>query len=87
MVYGFCSKYSYEDYRREVSRQGTTLSQETIADWQSYCREVCMADLDRRFTDQGRIGGETSYVQVDEAKSASENIMLEESLMEAGSLE
>ena len=68
MVYGFCSKYSYEDYRREVSRQGTTLSQETIADWQSYCREVCMADLDRRFTDQGRIGGETSYVQVDEAK-------------------
>ena len=34
----------------------------------SYCRKICMIDLDETFKNQGKIGGETHIIQVDEAK-------------------
>lgn len=68
LVFGFCNEYSYDEYKKEASRYGRTLSEETISDWEQYCRDVCVDFLDMHYENQGKIGGETSIVQIDEAK-------------------
>ena len=56
LVFGFCNKYSYDDYKKEVSRFGTILSDETISDWEEYCRDVCVDFLDIHYEHRGKIG-------------------------------
>ena len=68
IMYGFCEKCKYQDYIHEASMMGTKLSDRTIADWNNYCREICMVDLDQNYENQGKIGGETHVVLIDEAK-------------------
>lgn len=51
-----------------MSIDDTTLSDATICDWYSYCREVCMVYLDIAFQNDRLIGGTGCYVEIDEAK-------------------
>ena len=77
-IYGFVNKYTYEDFKRELERPGFELSDSTIADWLSYCREVCMVDLDIKYEGRGRLGADVidpvrphnppHNIQVDESK-------------------
>ena len=59
----------YETIANEVPRVGEEgLSAETIADWFSYFREVCMVSLDERYRNLGPMSGPGSIVEIDEAK-------------------
>ena len=55
IMYSFCEKWKYQDYIHEASMMGTKLSDRTIADWNNYCREICMVDLDQNYENQGKI--------------------------------
>lgn len=44
------------------------LSETTIADWYSYCRQAVLDDFVTRESDRGQIGGESKIVQIDESK-------------------
>jgi len=44
-----------------------------VSDVFSYCREVCMAFLDRSYTEDGKIGGDGVIVEIDECKIGKKN--------------
>ena len=44
------------------------ISSETVVDYFSYCREVCVEAVDRHATRIGPIGGENMIVKIDESK-------------------
>ena len=63
----FCSKItSYDQIRQECRFSETRLSFETIADWLTYFREICL-EIVARETPQV-IGGSGKTVEVDESK-------------------
>lgn len=69
LTYMFAHKFTkYEDVIRETSDDKSISSKETIANWLSYCREVCMTWCDEYFAREGKIGGDKIVVEVDECK-------------------
>lgn len=63
----------YEDVKRicryiNSDEDDEKISDETIADWYSYCREVTIDALDRLYDKTGMIGGEGHIVEIDETK-------------------
>ncbi|KAJ4429059.1 hypothetical protein ANN_26055 [Periplaneta americana] len=57
------------EYRRSVTLIGEPdISDVTIADWTSYCREASMDSLDCRYANQPLIDGQGHIVEVDECK-------------------
>lgn len=63
----FCGKVTaYEQMRYEAQLSNERLSDHTIADWLSYCREVCLEMVSRETPTL--IGGEGMTVEVDESK-------------------
>lgn len=67
LTYCFARKLSYEDAMDEASIvPGTTVSKATVADWYSYCREVCTDSL--AALTQTKIGGRDHTVEIDECK-------------------
>ena len=68
LVYCFANKYHYDQTIRESSIGDTTTSSATVADWYSYCREVCMCALDSRYEEEGQIGP-GHVVEIDESKA------------------
>jgi len=67
LIYGFATKMSFDQAIRETSLEGEQTSSETVTDWYSYCREICMDTLDCKY-DEGEIGGEGHIVEIDECK-------------------
>jgi len=57
---------SYEDIRFHSQTGPTKLSSETIADWLSFCREVCLETVSRETPTL--IGGSGLTVEIDESK-------------------
>ena len=43
-------------------------STQTIRQWLLYCREICFVFLDKKFQEEGQIGGEGIVVEIDECK-------------------
>jgi len=63
----FCSKItSYDQIQLQGQLDDKTLSTETIADWLSYCREVCLETIARETPKL--IGGTGLTVEIDESK-------------------
>ena len=67
LIYAFANKMSFDLAIRETSLEGEQTSSETVTDWYSYCREICMDALDHKY-DEGEIGGEGHIVEIDECK-------------------
>ena len=63
LIYCFVKKLSFQ-----FTIEQTSLSDNTVADWFAYCREVCMEALDREYENQGKIGGIDKIVEIDESK-------------------
>jgi len=63
LTFCFVKKMSYQ-----FTIEQTSISNNTVANWFSYCREVCMEALDREYEEQGRIGGIGKIVEIDESK-------------------
>jgi len=57
---------SYEQIRLQTQLTETKLSDETIADWLSYCREICLETIARQTPTV--IGGQGMTVEIDESK-------------------
>jgi len=69
-MYSFCVEDSYEQTRKEAQPLDSdiVISQETVADWFQYCREVIVSDFITREHQRERIGGVGRVVQIDESK-------------------
>ena len=52
---------------KEKARRIRT-SSATIRQWLVYCREICFVFLDKKFHEEGQIGGDKVVVEIDEAK-------------------
>ena len=57
---------SYEQIRLQSQLTETKLSDETIADWLSHCREICLETIARQTPTV--IGGQGMTVEIDESK-------------------
>ena len=68
IMHCFAHKSSYALTVTECSFGDQRLSGRTVADWYSYCREVCMFSMDSKYKDRGKIGGPGHIVQIDECK-------------------
>lgn len=68
LTYAFANSFSFKQALNEASILDTTLSRETVSDVYMYCREVCMASLDRTYSEDGKIGGPGTIVEIDECK-------------------
>ena len=69
LTYCMAHQMSYAEIRREVhSNNAQLLSDETLADWYSYFREVVARCIDERFALAGPIGGPGHIVEIDETK-------------------
>lgn len=69
LTYCFAQQYNHQQCIHESSLSVDNItSPNTVVDWYSYCREVCMCALDERYTDEGLIGGPGHIVQIDETK-------------------
>lgn len=71
-MYGFATELNYEQISRESSLYfndtDVTTSSSTIADWYSYCREICTLALDEKYANSPPIGGPGHTVEIDEMK-------------------
>lgn len=67
LMYCFIRRLTYADTIHEVrlADDDTELSPKTIADWFSFCREICMFSLDREYDELGPLEG---IVEIDETK-------------------
>ncbi|XP_064459292.1 uncharacterized protein LOC135369706 [Ornithodoros turicata] len=67
LIYCFSKKMTFRQAIDEASLSSeSTMSEATVADWYSYCREVCtdsIADVQ-----SGKIGGTNHTVEIDECK-------------------
>lgn len=69
LTYAFATKMTTAQAIRESSIvPGQTTSDATVADWFSYCREVCIDALARTYETSGKIGGPGHTVEIDECK-------------------
>lgn len=69
ITYCFAYSFSFDLTLHEASIvPGKTVSRESVSDVLSYCREVCMASLDKEYEESGMIGGENIIVEIDESK-------------------
>lgn len=71
LTYMMAHGSSYDEIFREVrdpDQDDITLSQETVADWYTYFREVIVLAMHDRIQARGRIGGPGRVVEIDEAK-------------------
>jgi hypothetical protein len=69
LTYFFTQRLTYEQVMKEMERANlTTVSDETICDLFSYCREVIMKCLDVVFEEEGLLGKNNDEVQIDETK-------------------
>ena len=68
LTYCWSQGFSYKKTRQECRFDNEVVSDETITDWFSYCREVCMISLDTLYERQGLIGGPGCVVEIDESK-------------------
>jgi len=66
LTYAFANNFSYDQAIRETSIDDQT-SPNTVADWYSYCREVCMIAFDEKYEAEGKIGGVGRTVEIDES--------------------
>ena len=66
--YCFASKFSYAQTIQESSFGAVQTSSGTVADWFSYCREICLCALDEEYEEKGEIGGVGHIVEIDESK-------------------
>lgn len=56
--------FPFRQAMNETSILEMTTASETISDVFSYCREVCIASLDRSYTKDGKIGGGGIIVKI-----------------------
>jgi hypothetical protein len=70
VIYLFTIRSSYESVRRETFDwvNNVEISDNTIADWYSNCREICLCALDDAFEARGKLGGPGFFVEIDEMK-------------------
>ncbi|GJQ79880.1 hypothetical protein Trydic_g18327 [Trypoxylus dichotomus] len=70
LCHSFTSDETYDTARREAfdEKDGSHLSQDTIADWYQYCRETLVANFITLQEQTGQIGGQGRIVQIDESK-------------------
>ena len=64
----FAHKFSYSQTAVACTIGNHLVSENTIADWFSYCREVCVLSMEHKYANRGKIGGPNHIVQVDECK-------------------
>ena len=64
----FALRQSYEVTQIECSLGDHRVSNSTICDWFSYCREICMISMDSKYWQRGKIGGPGHVVEIDECK-------------------
>lgn len=68
LTYAFTADLTYQQARRECSIRGGELSDKTICDRYTMCRDVCITAIEKRHTPQERIGGAGHVVEIDECK-------------------
>lgn len=67
--YCFFVNMTFEQTIRESSVvDGQQISRETVADRFSFCREICMVTLDKRFEKEGLFGDVGEMIEIDECK-------------------
>jgi transposase-like protein len=66
LTYCFAVDMDSKQAIRETSMDGETTSSETVVDWYSFCRQMCMHSLDQQF--ETLIGGPGHIVEIDECK-------------------
>ena len=73
-MYCFANNYSHTTAIAESSVENNAngviqvTSSETVSDYYSYCREVCLDSLNRHINVIGKIGGPGEIVEIDETK-------------------
>ena len=67
LMYSFARKWTYEDAIRETTLISESTSSETVSDWYSYMREVCVVALERRHANEGPMGGVGHVIEIDES--------------------
>ncbi|XP_064463371.1 uncharacterized protein LOC135374322 [Ornithodoros turicata] len=65
LTYCFATKMTFRQAVKEASLD-STMSEATVTDWYSYCREVCTDSLSD--VHRGKIGGTNHVVEIDECK-------------------
>ncbi|XP_054734739.1 uncharacterized protein LOC129242210 [Anastrepha obliqua] len=68
IMYGYAHHWSNAMTREENFVEGSCLSNETITDWYSYCREAVVTYQVDKQESKGKIGGPGKIVQIDESK-------------------
>lgn len=66
LMYCWAHQFSYEKAIHESSFDEERTSSSKVSDWYSYCREVAMFSLDRKFEE--KLGGEGHVIEIDEMK-------------------
>lgn len=60
--------FAVKDGIERCVRETDGVNKGTVVDWYSFCREVCLESLLRRYENEGRMGGDGKVVEVDECK-------------------
>lgn len=69
ITYFFCERMTYDRIRYHLTRDdNSTVSNETISDIFSYCREVIKICLEKEWAEFGLLGKDGTKVQIDETK-------------------
>jgi ISXO2 transposase-like protein len=67
IIYSFARGWTYEQTINESHLTTTTLSRDTIADWFSHLREVCVVALEKKGQSEGPMGGAGVVIEIDES--------------------
>ena len=63
-MYSFARGWTYDQTINETTLTAESTSRETVSDWYSYMREVCVVALEMKHTDDGPIMG---TIEIDES--------------------
>jgi transposase-like protein len=64
LMYSFSRGWTYEETMSETTLTAEGTSSETVANWFSYCREVCVVSLENKHETDGPMEGE---IEIDES--------------------
>jgi len=67
LLFAFSRQWKYEEAINQTSLHNETTSSETIANFYSYCREVCVIAMQERYANKGPTGGPGQVVEIDES--------------------
>ena len=68
LTFCFAHKFSYSQTAVACIIGDHLVNENTISDWFSYCREVCILSMEHKYVNRGKIGSLNHIVQVDELK-------------------